>query len=426
MIETLAHGTGEAAALPVPITFALIGGSWALAGSFAILAFAWRTPRLTPERHFASLPAPITAVVDSPVTRWLLGVGGIGIAVATIAAGIATGDAEHNPLAGTFYVLLWVGLVPLSLLLGPVWRMVSPLRTAHRIACRALKLDPDHGLLAGGHRLGRWPAAAGLFAFVWLELCSADRGAWQAVAIWLAGYVVVIGGGSILFGHRWFADADPFEVLSDTISTMSVLARNPTDRSLMLRGPLSGLSTYRTGPGAVAVIAVLLGSTAFDSFTRITMPHTTVERTLIMSTFVVGVAGSFTAAVMATGGVTRTQRRALPGLFAHSLIPIVVGYLIAHYATYFVEQGQETLGAWWVTLTSGTDPNIWRGFSEHPAVPATIAVLAVVIGHILAVVAAHDAALRTLPPRHRLSGQLALMLLMVGYTFTGLYLLFGA
>lgn len=54
-----------------------------------------------------------------------------------------------------------------------------------------------------------------------------------------------------------------------------------------------------------------------------------------------------------------------------------------------------------------------------------LAVAAIVVGHLLAVVSAHDAALRLLPKRHQLTGQLALMLMMVGYTFAGLYLLFG-
>jgi hypothetical protein len=49
----------------------------------------------------------------------------------------------------------------------------------------------------------------------------------------------------------------------------------------------------------------------------------------------------------------------------------------------------------------------------------------VVLGHIGGVIAAHDRALRLLPKRHQLTGQLAMMLVMVGYTFTGLYLLFG-
>jgi hypothetical protein len=58
-------------------------------------------------------------------------------------------------------------------------------------------------------------------------------------------------------------------------------------------------------------------------------------------------------------------------------------------------------------------------------VPATIKAAVVVTGHIAAVIAAHDRALPLLPRGHRLTGQLTMMLLMVGYTFTGLYLLFG-
>ena len=63
--------------------------------------------------------------------------------------------------------------------------------------------------------------------------------------------------------------------------------------------------------------------------------------------------------------------------------------------------------------------------SAHPTVLATVKVACVVAGHMAGVVAAHDAALRLLPKRHQLTGQLAMMLVMVAYTFTGLYLLFG-
>ena len=64
--------------------------------------------------------------------------------------------------------------------------------------------------------------------------------------------------------------------------------------------------------------------------------------------------------------------------------------------------------------------------SMHPTVLATTQGRAVVLaGHIAGVIAAHDRALRLLPKRHQLTGQLAMMLVMVGYTFTGLYLLFG-
>jgi hypothetical protein len=63
--------------------------------------------------------------------------------------------------------------------------------------------------------------------------------------------------------------------------------------------------------------------------------------------------------------------------------------------------------------------------SQHPTVAATLKVGFVLGGHIAAVIAAHDASLRLLPARHQRTGQLALLLTMVAYTFLGLYLLFG-
>ena len=71
------------------------------------------------------------------------------------------------------------------------------------------------------------------------------------------------------------------------------------------------------------------------------------------------------------------------------------------------------------------DPSISYVLSEHTSTLAALKVTFVVAGHVLAVVAAHDRALVLLPRAHRLSGQLAMLVLMVAYTFTGLYLLFS-
>jgi hypothetical protein len=116
---------------------------------------------------------------------------------------------------------------------------------------------------------------------------------------------------------------------------------------------------------------------------------------------------------------------------AHSLIPIVIGYVFAHYLSYLVERGQQTvilladpLGRGWNLLGLG-DAQVSYVLSMHPAVLSTLKVAFVVAGHVAGVIAAHDRALRLLPARHQLTGQLAMMLVMVGYTFTGLYLLFG-
>jgi len=95
--------------------------------------------------------------------------------------------------------------------------------------------------------------------------------------------------------------------------------------------------------------------------------------------------------------------------------------VFAHYLTYLVERGQQTV----YRLLGQPDAEVMYVLSMHPAVLATLKVGFVVAGHIAGVVAAHDRALKVLPARHQLTGQLAMMLVMVGYTFTGLYLLFG-
>jgi hypothetical protein len=154
-------------------------------------------------------------------------------------------------------------------------------------------------------------------------------------------------------------------------------------------------------------------------------------RTLGLIVFISVVAVTFSLAARATGGLDRVQRRALPGDMAHSLIPIVVGYIFAHYLTYLVERGQQAVFALADPFGRGWNPlglahlHVAYVLSAHPPVLAVIKVGCVVTGHIVAVIAAHDKALRLLPEGHQLSGQLTMMLVMVGYTFTGLYLLFG-
>jgi hypothetical protein len=152
--------------------------------------------------------------------------------------------------------------------------------------------------------------------------------------------------------------------------------------------------------------------------------------TLLLFCVVVGV--SFAVATMSTGVTTGMRRWTLPDLFAHSVVPIIVGYITAHYLSFFVEVGQQTL----VQLSDpmGTGANLlgtgnltvsyW--ISLHPAFLAMVKVLAVVAGHVAGVVAAHDRAIKLLPKRHQLTGQLPLLAVMVFYTVTGLYLLFGA
>ena len=56
---------------------------------------------------------------------------------------------------------------------------------------------------------------------------------------------------------------------------------------------------------------------------------------------------------------------------------------------------------------------------------ALIQLIAIVTGHILGIVCAHELAVRLLPPDRALVGQLPMLLVMVGYTCAGLVLLFS-
>jgi len=194
-------------------------------------------------------------------------------------------------------------------------------------------------------------------------------------------------------------------------------------------------------PGLLAVLAVLFGSTAFYSFkdsnfwvryTQDSSVSTNVLNNLALLAFCVGVGLVFVVGCVTTGVGPGTRRRELPNKFAHSIIPIVVGYIIAHYTTYYIEYGQQT-------LIQASDPfgdgsnllgtadltvNYWLSF--HPTFLAVLKVLAVVVGHVLGVIAAHERAIELLPKRHQLVGQLPLLFAMIAFTVFGLYLLFAA
>ncbi|KAA0112036.1 hypothetical protein [Mycolicibacterium sp. P1-5] len=419
----VAHGLGGSTDLPIPYSYALIGAAWALTLTFAVVAFAWRTPRFDPDRPGRLLPGWVTTLVDSPITRSIVAGLALALAVWVVVAGIVGPQDAGNALPGAFYVLLWVGVPALSVLIGPVWRVISPLRTIRKVL-------PDRAFRTYPESLGYWPGAVGLFAFVWLELASPNPGSLTAIKVWLGCYVVITLGGALLCGPRWLSRADPFDVYSVVASRLAVFGRNRDSGQLALVNPFNHLRTLPVRPGTLAVLAILLGSTAFDSFSA--SPDwrnfadglgvsSALTRSIGLLVFVFVVAATFWGAAQATGGIDRARRHELPGLMAHSLIPIVIGYVFAHYLSYLVEKGQQAV----IALFGLHDVEVAYVLSAHPGVLATLKVCFVVAGHIAGVIAAHDAAIRLLPAGHQITGQLAMMLTMVAYTFTGLYLLFG-
>jgi len=437
---TLAHGIGGAKDLPISPELAIAGACAALVVSFTVLAVAWRNPRYDAATSGRPAPARLARIVDS--TGWRVGLRVVGFALFLYAAAAAVfgKDLVINPVFGIFYVWWWVGLVPLSLLLGPVWKAISPVRTINLGFARLSGGDPDRGLFTYPERLGYWPGALGLFAFVWLELVYPYSTELGPVRLWCAAYVALMLVGGALFGNVFYERADPFEVYSSLVARLSVWGRRGD--LLVVRSPLANLDTTPVRPGLVAVVAVLFGSTAFDSFRDASRWIKFVQSERVVSSYVmnnigllvfcVGVGLVFVLGSVLTGVGEDLRHRELPNQLAHSVVPIIVGYITAHYLSYLVEVGQLTFVQLSDPFSNGSnylgtgnlEVSYW--LSSHPTLLAVLKVLAVVTGHVVGVIAAHDRAIKILPPRHQLTGQLPLLFAMVAFTVGGLYLLFAA
>ena len=388
---------------------------------------SWRSPgapRAT-TRPPAAGPAPawLDRLTSSTAWRVALRVLGFAFFLYVAAAAVFGQDTLVNPFLGVFYVLLWVGIVPLSLLLGPVWKAISPSRTINAVLARVSGSDPEVGMYAYPERLGYWPAAVGLFAFVWLELVYPHSTELGPVRLWCAVYIA-------RHAHRRRALRQPLLRAGGPLRGLLVAGgqavgvgppRRAPGRSAA-RWPTSTPSRSRPGWSAWSRCCSAARRTTRSrspargcgSSRRRRSPRASSTTSRCSSS--AWASGSiFAAGCMATGVARGTRRSTLPDLFAHSMVPIIVGYIIAHYLTYLVEYGQTTLVQLSDPFSRGDDylgtadlaVNYWLSF--HPDFLARLKVGAVVVGHVLGVIAAHDRAVRLLPRRHQLTGQLPLL-----------------
>ncbi|MFF4171548.1 hypothetical protein [Streptomyces sp. NPDC001744] len=415
----LAHGVGSRHDLPLSPFYAYAGALTALLVSFLALGLLWSSSRFRGDLAGRPLPASFQRAADAPATRAALRVLGSAVSlVLLLHLLLGPDDPDLNPAPGALYVLLWVGLVPVSLLFGPVWRLLNPLRALH-----SLRPPRDPRPLPAA--LGIRPAAAGLLLFTWLELVAPDNTSRTVLLSALAAHAGFQLLGAARYGDRWFAHADPFEVYSSLLARLSPLGRR-ADGRLVLRSPFDGLDSVPGLPGLVATVCVLLGSTAYDGLSDnprwITTLQTSPLGPVPTATFGLLAAVALVAACYGLcAGVLRLMDRGLTTpltSFAHALLPIALGYLTAHYfsllVTEFLRIVMMMVG---MVPASAPDPPL------GPEGLATLQVTAVVTGHVLGVVAAHDRSVRLFPPARAVAGQLPLFILMIVYTLGGIALL---
>jgi hypothetical protein len=434
-----AHGIGGREDLPLPFWWAVAGAAAAVLLSFLALGLLWRTPHLNGATAGRLLPARLARALDSATARSLTAVLAGLLGGYTLLALFFGPDDATNPMPWLLYVYLWVGLVPVSVLLGPVWRRLNPIRAAHAVLTRAARLDPADGLRPLPPGLGYWPAAAGLLAFTWLELVHPDNATLPVLRVVVGGYALVQLLAALIYGSAWFDLGDAVEAYSGLFGRLAPIGRRDDGR-LVIRTPPSGLDALPAAPGLPATVLVLLGSTAFDGLSGSVrwvayVQSSAVPRMLLGTIGLFGTIGLlavlYVAGTRFAGWLAGVGGAGMPTAFAHSLVPVALGYLVAHYYSLLVLEGQRGLRRLGDPLGTGGD---WFGLAGRqpgtalltPSLVAGIQLGAVVTGHVLGVLLAHDRAVRLFPRRTAVLGQLPLLALMIALTCTGLILLFAA
>jgi hypothetical protein len=199
-------------------------------------------------------------------------------------------------------------------------------------------------------------------------------------------------------------------------------------------------------PGTAALLIVSIGSTAFDGAKEgalfngmaIDLQDAFHSLGLPLSTslelgFIIGLAAAIAlVAAIWTLGMLGTGSLANARAFAHALVPIAAGYLVAHYFSLLAYNGQDL----WRLINDplGRGDDLFGGAErsiDYGVITATgiwyVQVGALVVGHVWALILAHDRALELYgSARAATRSQVVMLLLMVAFTCLGLWLLSAA
>ncbi len=355
-------------------------------------------------------------------------------------------DPLSNPLPLMIWTIWWVGLVSLQGLFGNLWRWLNPWSGAVALARLVLGAGP---LLRLPGWLGHAPALViflGFAAFLMADPAPADPARLARV---VGAYWVVSFAALIVFGPRWARRGEGLSVLMQQYARVAVFSR----RKGRLAAGLSGWQVLagRVPPLGLAVFAlIMLGSGSFDGLNETFWwlgvlginPLEFPGRSAVVTQNFVGLllANLMLAAIFAVTiwaglrlsrsdiGLSRAVR-----IFAPTILPIALGYHVAHYLPSFLVESQYALAALNDPLVRGDDLlglgifYVTTGFFNTPSTVRLIFLSqagAVVVGHVLAVMLAHGAAARLFgDARRAVLGHAPLAIFMIGYTFFGLWLL---
>jgi hypothetical protein len=409
-----AHSLNPTYTSRLPLAVYVVGAALTVALSFAFVIV----------RDVRAAPPVLDAAGSLPPAwlRYLLrAIGLLGWAW-IIAQGIAGGSSDGEVATLFLWVYGWVGLAIVCALIGPAWHFLDPFSTLHDLGAAAMSRLGIGGWAPADYpaRLGRWPATIGFAAFVWLELVI-QAGA-STLFVVVVGYTAFTLAMMAQFGRdAWRSQGETFTVWFRLLGRLAWFRLVDEDGRVTKRTFGSGLLEPGWSAADVTLVAFGVSSIIFDglsqtqAFFDLFGAPGVLERTLILFAFLGLV-------VLLAFGVARTVGL---GAVGAGLLPIALGYLIAHYLTYLLIDGQRILIAisdpfqkgWDLFGTAFHQPT---GAWLPPGLVWTVQLAAVVGGHMLGAWGGHVVAAADAPPgisagalRRR---QLPLAVVMVGLT----------
>jgi hypothetical protein len=458
IILPFAHALASRQDLPIPAWLFAWAASIVLIVSFFALSAAWRKPQFEDE-HRRPLGERLAGALLNLPAQVLCGAIGVFLLGVAVYAGLRGTEAPDRNFALTFiFVTCWLGFPFFSAIFGDLFRPFNPWRAVGRAFGGAFTglagQRPAH--LAYPERLGRWPAAVGLLAFVWIEvvygrtsIVSVDIQP-HAVAVAALVYSVYTLAMMSVFGvEKWCERGEAFSVYFGMFSRLGIFGAR--DGRLYRRRPFSAATSWAVVPGSAAVVIASIAATSFDGaqdgafkdaiektfewFTDRGMGLTTGLRltdTIFMLLTYAGVGLIYLLGVRGMRTVPGAPSfKTLRAGFAHTLIPIALAYLVAHYFSFFVFQEQAQFG-YLLSDPLGTGHTDLFGTVtnevDYKLLSANaiwyVQVAALVIGHVIGLMLAHDRALVYWPDyRKATASQYWMLAVMVAFTCFGLYLL---
>ena len=380
--------------LPLAVYLAGAAGAVALSFLFVLVRDLRAEPPPT-DAPGRAVPAPIRLALQA------LGLAGWAwIMAQTIVGGDSDAEVSHLFV----WVYGWVGVAMISAFVFPIWTWLSPYSTLHAIGARILRAVNVQGLepapLSEG--AGRVVAVAGFAGAVWLELIASGAGS-RMLGLVVGGYTVFSLAMMAQFGRSaWNERGETFSVWFGLLGRLApfALVRDGTDRQLRLRPFASGLLEGGWSRSDVVLVGLGTGSILFDGLSQtqawvnVFGLQPALPQTLLLVAFLGLIVGA-ALVVSRLVGISATGA---------GLVPIAVGYLVAHYFTYLVIDGQRLVIAISDPLQQGKDYFGTAFFQPTsswlaPGFVWTLQLAAVVGGHMIGAWGGHVVAAGSLRAR---------------------------